>query len=178
MNQALEMTGGLLPFLQIQPTEIFDINWAPQLESSLLSLMGGEEDSENIADFVAVAHYVIRNPHPPWVTEVPYPLSGFNPEWKENLNTSPLPELEPMAYFGAAAILLMAMECDEKALLGDGATHKFGPLYDLYPYAARRWRINLDQELPDLRVPSGFRKMFINWAESKVNFVEQPTQSK
>jgi NACHT domain len=177
MNQALEMPGGLLPFFQIRPTEMFDIQWAPQLESSLLSLMGGEEDRENIDNFIAVAHYVIRNPHPPWVTEVPYPLSGFSSEWNENPNSSPLPELEPMAYLGAAAVLLMAVECDEKALLGDDTSQEFGPLHDLHPYVARRRGINLDQKLPDLRVPSGFQKMFIDWAENKVNFVDQPTQS-
>ena len=72
----------------------------------------------------------------------------------------------------------MAVECDEKTLLGDNAPQEFGPLHDLYPYVARRRRINLDQKLPDLRVPSGFQEMFIDWAENKVNFVDQPAQSR
>ncbi len=173
-DQALEMTGGLLPFLQVQPTGIFDLTWASPLVSSVLSLTYGVADSGDLEDFASVGGHITRNPNLPWIKGPAQALSSYDrKEWEPATSR---PELDLMSYLGAAAVLLMALECEEDdALQRDSANEDFGPLDDLRPLIARRWGAEPRPEIPELPIPIDFRQVFSDWAEGKVSFVDKPT---
>jgi hypothetical protein len=173
-DQALEMTGGLLPFLQAQPTGIFDLIWASPLVSSVLSLTYGVADSGDLEDFASVGGHINRNPNLPWIKGPAQTLSSYDrEEWEPAISR---PELDLMSYLGAAAVLLMALECEgDDALQRDSANQDFGPLDDLRPLIARRWGAEPRPEIPELPIPTDFRQVFSDWAEGKVSFVDQPT---
>lgn len=98
-------------------------------------------------------------------------MSSFNRDGRIQPHV-PHPQLCPAAYLGAAATLLMAIECEQNNLLRDDATLELGPLDDLRPYIARRWGTNLGQELPHLPLSDVTRQTFCDWAHNEVDFVD------
>ena len=74
VEQALDMPGGLLPLLQVQPMEIFDLIYGSHLIAGVWNLTTGyaatgyytiDYLSGIINDFTAVGHYLNDRPHPP-----------------------------------------------------------------------------------------------------------------
>ena len=177
MAQALEMPGGILPLARTQETGIFGITWASHLINEIVSVALGPWDDPNaehsskITDnFVAVGQYLLNRPELPWV-------SGRVQSWSEYLRWSepqdethnPPKILDPIAYLGAAAVLLMATEPMETKSLPEGGPSRFGPLRDVAYYILRRWN-QWDQALPDLPVPPQFASIFRRWAEKEIDF--------
>jgi hypothetical protein len=53
----------------------------------------------------------------------------------------------------------------------------FGPLNDLYPYVKRRWQIDAHCPLPSLPVPDRFQRIFHEWADNAVNFIDADAET-
>jgi NACHT domain len=186
VEQALEMHGGLLPLLQIQPTEIFDIRWGSYLVSHAYHLArgwsqpfypGGQDFvSKANSDFGAVGRYLLGHPNPPWVTGIVQGLSGFN--WEPDARArgdSPL--LDPITYLGAAATLLISAECTEPELIPDPREWSTGPLKELCPYIMNRTSTDTMDELPELPVPMPFGELLRDWTRGNVNLARTPAKT-
>ncbi len=185
VEQALEMHGGLLSLLQVQPTEIFDIRWGSYLVSHAYHLArgwsqafypGGQDFvSKANSDFGAVGRYLLDHPNPPWITGIAQGLSGFN--WEPDDRASgDNPVLGPITYLGAAATLLISAECTEPELILEPREWSTGPLKDLCPYIMNRASTGTMDELPELSVPTPFGELFRDWARGNVNLTRRPAK--
>jgi len=125
-----------------------------------------------INELTVVGRYLIDHPRTPWLTwqSDMWPVSFLSGPIERDI---PRSRLDPVAYLGAAGILLITSEEKETRALPDEGPQKLGPLSDLYPYIARRWGAEPENELPELPVPEEFRQVFRDWADGKVNFVGQ-----
>lgn len=171
VEQALEMPGGLLPLLKIQPIEIFGLIYSPYLTGGLINLAHGEDDPAAIRNLVEVGRYFTSHPKPPWVTGKAYGWSNF--KWSESVSDDARSSnLDPLAYLGAAGTFLISAESDgtrpSRVLRGDPS--RFGPFVDLYAYIERRLGQEPGRPLPDLPVMDEFKQTFRDWAEGRVNF--------
>jgi NACHT domain len=186
VEQALEMHGGLLPLLQVQPTEIFDIRWGSYLVSHAYHLARGWSQpfypggpdfvSKANSDFGAVGRYLLAHPNPPWITGIAYGLSGFN--WEPDVRfQADSPRLDPVTYLGTAATLLISAECTEPELTLDLGEWSAGPLNDLYPYIMNRVSTDTMDKLPELPVPVLFGELFRDWAQGNVNLVRKSAKA-
>lgn len=182
VDTALQMPGGLRPLFTATRMGIFGLTWMAYLPAAVIGLatgwsrLRGQAGSDGfanvIAEFSAVGSYLIGQPGPPW------PVGAVDDSteylWERSHEDDFLrPTLDPIAYLGAATTLLIVVEPSGPRMLPKRDGWQFGPLSDLYPYIARRQRIDPDNELPDLPVPEKFRKIFRDWADNKVNFTGQ-----
>jgi hypothetical protein len=180
VDQALRMPGGLPALFQAPRPGIFGMGKMAYLPAAVIGFVTGRSDlyspadpdgfARVIAGFAAVGSYLAEGSGPPWPT-------GSVDYWSEYLweepqeSGFPRPSLDPVAYFGAAATLLIVIESLVITELPGKGQEQFGPLSDLSPYIARRWGIGANGELADLPVPERFRQLFRDWADNKVNFV-------
>jgi hypothetical protein len=169
-DEAIEMPGGLLALVQVQPTRVFGISCAPHLLSLVSKLTYNKIASTEVGDLTRAGHYLKRHPRPPWVNGKAYPFSNMIREGAPSPYNLPEP-LDPVTYLGAAAILLIALESEENAMLRDVATQELGPLNELRPYIRQPWDPNSAAQLPDLPVPPSFQQTFRDWAQGKISFV-------
>ena len=180
VDRALRMPGGLPALFLARGTGIFGMERMAYLPAAVIRLVTGRNDlngpadpdgfAKVIAGFAAVGSYLTECSGPPWPT-------GPVDDWSEYLwkqpqeSSAPRSSLDPLAYFGAAATLLIVAESLVITELRRKGREQFGPLSDLYPYIAHRWGIGANDELADLPVPERFRQLFRDWADNKVNFV-------
>jgi len=180
VGRALQMPGGLPALFLARGTGIFGMARMAYLPAAVIGLVTGRNDLHGPANpdgfakvkagFAAVGAYLTECSGPPWPTGPVDDWSEFL--WDEPQESSVLrSSLDPIAYFGAAATLLMVAESLIITELPRKGQEQFGPFADLYPYIARRWGIDANGELADLPVPEGFRQLFRDWADNKVNFV-------
>jgi hypothetical protein len=182
VEQALEMHGGLLSLLQIQPTEIFDVRWGSYLVSHAYHLALGWSQpfypggpgfvSKATSDFGAVGRYLLDHPNPPWIASIVQGLSGFNWEPKGKAGADS-PRLDPVTYLGAAGTLLISAECTESELIPDPKEWSAGPLNDLYPYIMNRISTSKVDKFPELPVPVPFGELLRDWAKGNVNLIRR-----
>ena len=181
MDRALQMPGDIHPFFQHQSIEIFGIRYGaylPDIINGLILGWPGYYDPadrspvpKKIDDLAAVGRYLIHHPQPPW-------LVGGVDAWSDFIWNDPMTHdtshivLEPTAYLGAVAILLIGAESTTSRLLPLAGPRKFGPFGDLYSYIERRWHIEPDCTLLDLPVPDEFQSIFRDWADKRVSFVD------
>jgi hypothetical protein len=149
------------------------------LPAAVIGLVTGRSDlyspadpdgfAKVIAGFAAVGSYLTECFGPPWPTG---PVDDWSEYFWEEPQESGVPRssLDPIAYFGAGATLLIVAESLVITELPRKGREQFGPLSDLYSYIARRWGIGANGELADLPVPERFRQLFRDWADNKVNF--------
>jgi hypothetical protein len=185
MQEALAMPGGLLPILQVQPMEMYGVRWGSYLVSQAYHLArgwsepfypGGPDYASKVAsDFGAVGSYLLNHPNPPWITGIAQGFAGFNWEAQARSGNNH-PRLEPVAYLGAAATLLIAIECTEQGFVPNPVQWHTGPLRDLGPYIASRVSSVVMDELPELRVPAPFGELLRGWARGNVNLVRRPVR--
>ena len=174
-KRALEMRGALLPLLQSQSMNIFDLNYGPYLISRVFGLATGWDEPSDapkaISDLEDVGRYLRRHPQLPWIAGKAYEWFHFHWNESANENTRP-PHLSPLAYLGGAAILLISAECykayPSRVLGGDPS--RFGTFAELYYYIECRLGIEAVRPLRDLPVPDEFKQVFRDWAEKRVNF--------
>jgi hypothetical protein len=182
MSRALDIKGGLLPFLQMQPFGILGLTWSPILLNYLRLIAYEEPGAEHafpakgveLAGLTAAGTYLTTNPRLPWSTEPAFEWSAYF--GKMNIKNDP-PTLEPPAYFAGAAILLMSVESDKTLPLPflQGDASQLGAFSDLYPYIVNRREPGSNLTLPDLLVPKEFKQVFRDWAAGKINFVDLET---
>ena len=171
LDQALEMSGGLLFLLQ---------NYSPRQGSYLIStfvrIVGGllpadsPRSSASIRELAIVGEYIKALPPPPWVHGSVGRLFGYA------LHKEPAEGeyeiVNPVAYLGGAAIAFMASESGMQSMPVEleGRSSKLGPFDALYPYIQLRLKMTSEVSLPELPVPEKFKPLFRDWAEGKVNF--------
>ena len=175
-ERALKMPGGILPLVQVQPTEIFEIYWASHLVSAVVELAQGSSYASNPEDlpgrldkFAAVGRFLIENPKLPWVpgpAQAWWAYHSWNDEVEERPPSFPL---DPVTYLGAASILLIASEDTELESLPQGGPDRFGPLREASYYILRRWG-QWNGKMPDLPVPSPFPDVILKWANNEIDF--------
>jgi hypothetical protein len=181
VNHALELPGGLLPLFQGQSIGIGESAIAPYLMTQVRAVALGwygsaatpdlDSPDRPVADLADFGYYLLNHPRLPWVTGSPMEWLDF---FRRDLPEHEVqrPDLDSATYLGAAATLLITTEVMAIAVLPKEARQRLGPLSDLYPYIARR-RLKRDNQLPELPVPEGFRQVFRDWADGKVDFVGQ-----
>lgn len=180
VEQALKMDGSLLPLLQFQPSRIFSTREAPHLFVMNLTLMEDSKDVEAVRDMRAVGRHLAANPDLPWISGRTF-LYAY---WEIDI----IPEdrslsLDPLAYLGTAAVLLMTLE----SMQGTSVTQALRPPHGdsswlgsfgaLYPYIERRLSPESALPLPDLPVPAEFKQIFRDWAMRKINLTGPGTNS-
>ncbi len=120
----------------------------------------------------AVGQHLIRYPDPPWVTGE---VSRYWVNRSDHLQGRELPaSVTPVAFLGAAAIVLMAAEATLAETISDlqgEPSRGLGPFSVLYAYMTRRNAPGSRKPLPDLPVPEEFKQVFRDWAAGKVNFI-------
>jgi hypothetical protein len=172
IDDVLEASGGLLTLMQLRPTRVFQINWAPHLISLVWRLTYNEIYLGEIQELSAVGRYLDQHPNPPWVDGEVYEISNMNREGEARLAVLD-EELDSMSYLGAAAILLMGVEFEKNALLRNKIANELGPLNDLQPYIQQRWGRHSGHSLPGLPIPPFFGQAFHDWAQSKISFANK-----
>jgi hypothetical protein len=171
LDQALEMSGGLLPLLR---------NYSPRRGSYLISTFvrtaeglfpaDSPRSSTSIRELAIVGEYIKSLPPPPWVNGSVGRLSSN--AWRKEPAEGGHEIVDPVAYLGGAAIALMASESGIRSIPVEleGRSSKFGPFNALYPYIQLRLKMTSEGSLPELPVPEKFKPLFRDWAEGKVNF--------
>jgi len=76
---------------------------------------------------------------------------------------------DELSYLGACLAFAIGTEASDDVTLHVGDQCRFGPLADLYPYLARRLRIDPGAELPALAVPSPYGEVLTAWANRRLN---------
>jgi NACHT domain len=176
--QALEMPGGLLPLVQEQYAKIFDHHWTSYFMNAIYELAHGDTDpyypgtrdglSKAIDDLAGLGRYLLAHPQLPWITG---PAEGWEDYFGDIPAKRAIPpaRLDPIAYLGGAATLLISIEYTKSRALP--SARQLGPLRDLHPYIDSRCGGSY-AELPDLPVPDTFRQTFRDWAGNKVSFAQ------
>jgi NACHT domain len=173
-ERALEMPGGILPLVQVQSTRIFQIHWASHLVSAVVRLADGSshessaEREGELDQFASVGRFLIENPMLPWVPGPAQAWWAFH-SWNEREEESPFFPLDPVAYLGAAAILLIASEESGTRSLPQGGPDRFGPLSEVSYYILRRWG-QWNGKMPDLPFPEPFPDLILKWANNEIDF--------
>ena len=181
VDYALQMNGGLLSLFQHQSIEIFGIERSAYLLDVVAGLILGwpgyydsdacEPSPKTINELDGIGRYLIHNPQPPWITGPADAWPDFFWGHPAMHDTSRM-ILDSAAYLGAAAILLVTAECMKSRVLPNEGRKRFGPLSKVYPYIERRWHIEPDCALPILPIPREFQKMFYDWADKRISFVD------
>jgi hypothetical protein len=172
------MPAGLRALFIAERPGIFGMARMAYLPAAVIGLATGRNYLHNPADrdgfakvmagFAVVGSYLTEHSGPPWPTG---PVDDWSEYlWEEPRESSILrSSLNPIAYFGAAATLLIVAESVVITELPGNSPQLLGPLSDLYPYIARRWGIGANDELADLPVAERFQQLFRDWADNKVN---------
>ena len=177
-EDALKMPGEILPLVQVQPAGIFEIHWASHLVSAVVGLAQGssygsiaEGQQAQLDKFMAMGRFLMNNPRPPWVPGPAQKWSDYHSWENQEEECSPPLPLDPVAYLGAAVILLIASEAIEIKSLPEGGPDRFGPLSDVVFYILRRWG-EWSDEMPNLPVPPPFNNLILRWANGEVDFTQ------
>jgi hypothetical protein len=183
VDQALTMSGGIQALLITPSAEIFDCSRGAYLPIQFFLLARywpGQNEIERASraldEMNSVGQYLTRNPQLPWVTTT---VDAWHPiDWGTGERTAKESEqIDPVTYFGAAAIALIMAEIDPKsatAILTNRDPQmrmELGTFKALETYIKHRQARKSGQSLPELPVPEEFKQVFRDWAEGKVNFV-------
>jgi hypothetical protein len=166
VRQALDMPGG--PAVLFKPSQGAFRECAPYFAPTLLALGQGWPAFGQVtvaADLDAFGAHLIDHPEPPWLDMTGFDATTLLPDSETRpgaLDRKP-PPLSPVAYLGAAVLLLVM----EEARLAIKADRRLGPLRDLAPYLSRRK--GRRTKLPDLTVPEEFNQAFLDWAEGRID---------
>ncbi len=172
IEQALLLSGGISPLLQAQPIHFSRALWAPCLLLSFRSVLYGVEVDPSLKNLTGAGQYLLRHKHLPLVDVTAYRWSLVH--WNQpSAASEATSHLEPTAYLGGAAAMLISAEGDTSlpSKVFEGNPSQLGPFTDLYWYIERRLTRETTLALPDLPVPEEFKQVFRDWAEGKVNFV-------
>jgi len=128
----------------------------------------GEDGRRALEAFAAVGRYLLNQRRPPWVTSSPTDdLAGW---WHLTLGHASF-RPDEVTYLGIAAMVLSAAELGIFNLDPPSGPVDNGPMGLLVQYRlCRGERVSEGLLLPDLPVPEGFRQLFRDWANGKVNF--------
>jgi len=177
VGDTLKMNGTLLALLQGQNIGVFNHSVGSALMLTLYKFVARNTEagvfSKGIRDFTDVGKYIGDHPQLPWITGVAAGWSSYlwSPSTNDDFNRL---TMDPWTYLGVAGAVLILAELDERPgmavpeSLGDSPS-RLGPFGDLYAYMHYRKRID-KEALPELPVPDGFKQVFRDWAEGKLNF--------
>ena len=167
LDDALEMPGGLSAFFANTPVRAFSICYAAPFPYRIRDILANQIQDHTLEELRHVGRYLLAHRQPPWVVG---PVRAWTPDDWGNLThgDGSSPAMNTDAYIAAAAIMLITIE----SMQAHEAPSSFGPLSDLYPYIKRRWRSEPDCPLPSLPVSGHFQKIFHEWADNTVNFID------
>ncbi len=128
--------------------------------------VGGYEGRDPAPDVRSFGSFALRRPGLPLVPD-PASYGG----WLDGLSSGAAPASLPdgLSYLGACLAFAIGTEASDDVALHAGDPCGLGPLADLYPYLARRFRIDPGAELPALAVPSPYGEVFTAWANRRLN---------
>ncbi len=166
VDQALTMPGGLDVLMRYGAGAI---GYLMQISFVIFRGLGSadrEAERRALEAFAAAGRYLLGEPRPPWVarsSEDSLMITWYLAPSQEFFRP------DDVAYLGIAAMVLSAAEVGILNLQPSVETAGTGPLDLLVHYCRRREKID-DATLPDLPVPEGFRQLFRDWADGKVDF--------
>jgi hypothetical protein len=179
MDRALGLPGGVTALVKNARMGIFRGQWPGYLPSIVQHLIAepGKNFADNkerrttkaIADLTALGRYLTYHPQTPWTSEPADVGPGIFADTTDD-DLSPI-RLDPTAYLGATATVLIAAESRELGVLPTEGPQQLGPLSAVCPYIGRRWGIECTRRPPDLPVPEHFQQLFREWAETKLDLV-------
>jgi NACHT domain len=173
VRQALDMPGA--PAELFRPSQGAFRECAPYFGPVLFALgQGWPAFGQAIvaADLEAFGSYLIGHREPPWLDMTAFDTTSLLPDSEslpDELDPEP-PPLNPIAYLGAAVLLLVM----EEARFTTVAGRRLGSLGDLDPYLSRRRGLGRRTGLPDLMVPEEFKQAFRDWAEGRLDATGLP----
>ncbi len=119
------------------------------------------------ADLDAFGEYLIDHHEPPWLDMTAFDVTTLllDSETLPGAFDRRPPPLSPVAYLGAAVLLLVM----EETRFTTRDNRRLGPLRDLSPYVSRRRGLGRRAKLPSLMVPEEFKQAFRDWAEGRID---------
>jgi hypothetical protein len=169
VSEALRLPGGLTALLTSAPMGIFgcrETSFLLKDAYTLLTCCTDDSGPGHLAShFADLGQHLTRCTKPPWTGTPLHPWSNFFTECARPRTA--IVRLDPLAYAGAAAIILMAAESQQR---GASTPGQLGPLSDLCPYLSRRSGTTQNPDpLPVLPVPPSFQAIFSDWAHNKLS---------
>ena len=164
LREVLATPGGLTALLSQPRNAIYPIAWGAHLESL--------EGADLVSAMADIGDYLRENPQVPWAS-----TSGRDDGYIHSLRQiNTVIGLIDDAYLGCVAIEAILVEADERIMslppkIDEEVTMDYpAAIRDFGIYATQRIHSEHTQSLPELPVPDGFKQVFRDWAEGKVNF--------
>jgi hypothetical protein len=181
-TQALEMRGGLNVLCLESASKVFSVTRAPYLQRVFRALLEGWPAFGApiiVEDLTAIGEYLDMHRHPPWLDDIVVSrwhqrgaLMFIDDDHEPVAAPAKPARLNQAAYLGASALISILVENGDLRIQ-DISRKRLGPLRDLAPYLAQRRTRGASRELPELRISAEIKKTFHDWAEWKINFIEQ-----